>query len=384
MLWYTRSLYSAKTMIDTHRRTHRIILATALFLFLTGTGGVLTQETVLHDYFSATPDSDIEDILYYAAGVELVEAGISSTREAGHQFAYRLYTAYTVADESIVVRYELRDVDSDTHLADTVLHAAIDSNLDRRIASVIRQLHVRGGLTGSQTAQAYIHGLGTGPGASVHTENDIDQDFPDEHDETIAEASPEPEEKTPPEPQEPQPPPEGRIIPGPAVAIEGDPTDFEGPEVSVGSGGMLVVGDGSKYFRHGVFGRLAGGWVQAHRSLTLSYGGALSVYRVFTNDNIAGGSLVVTTFGPELRLGAPADGPGRIGLRVSTGAALVTVTSSAEALSKIAPYVDTAIEAGALLGNRFTVGLALGFTGVVEESLTFTGFTSAITTAVRL
>lgn len=357
---------------------------------------MFAQEMVLHDYFSRTPDSDIEDILYFAAGVELVDAGFSSTRDSSHDFEYRLLTEYTLENDRIEIRYELSRAESDTPLAQTVMQAPVDTDLDREIASVVRQLRTSAGLTSFRSGQASIAGFGTPPSetrielgfsdqeaqpepeaeaAQPESEADVDQAVDEQQDDIVSDDIPDHEVRKP---------PDDPGIHSPTVATRVDAESFAGPEISLGSGGMLIFGEGSTYFRHGVFGRLAGGWVAPYSAFSLTYSGTLSMYRLFTNDNIAGGSLILTTLGPEIRLGTPADGSGRIGFRVSTGAALVTVATNDEALSKLAPYIDTALEAGIMLGNRISIGLALGFTGVAEESLTLTGFTSAINTAVRL
>ena len=304
----------------------RLLAACLSLLVCTAVGA---QDAVLQVILSREPDQRLSEIVYLSVGVEVTGAGFDSRRlgaspidprgfdrDAALRNALRdgvplmLTVDFTVEGSTVILQFALLDTRSAKLLSAAELRSPLDFDLDARIARAARELIASAGLGQRASATARIEGVGPGP-----VEPTVE-----------------------------------------SVVIE--PRRAVGPEFGVLTGGFLVLGSASDFFRFGLSGSLSGGYLPAAWR-GVGVGARASALRMFGVEGLVGGDLYVFAGGPDIQLGTAYRAPARLSLRVSGGPAVLMVVRDDRTMAKTVPYVDGAVVARLPFGSWLALGLEL-------------------------
>lgn len=330
------------------RRT-TFALAAALFM-VSIPSALSSEEIVLHRFSSAQRDRQLEDVLYLAAGVALMQAGFTSTRE-GDAADYILAVHYTSRKDDTELRYTLyRPQASRDILADITVDLTVDDTLDARVASGVGRLLETAGVDAVPSPQAHIEGLlpGSPPPAIAgeKTKSDV-----------VVRASAD------------------------TTGRKAAPTTF-GSSVSVA--GVVLFGPITEFMHYGVGGLLRLGVTWPRSSWSPTLGAEVSFTRAINDSGVIGGPLSLTTAGPMLQLGTGTSTPYRLAVAVSGGAALITVQAAARTVTKTAPYADVAMQASIPVGGKIFLGADARFLAVFADDVFIVAVAPAFGVTVEL
>jgi hypothetical protein len=122
------------------------ILPTVLFLglmLLAAVPGARAADVVELRFQSAAPDTSLEDLLYLAIGVELSQAGLSSSRAAGTG-TYLLTANYMAADTSVHLSLRLSKSGASEPLAQEEADVPVDDTFETQVGQAVRKLVAAG------------------------------------------------------------------------------------------------------------------------------------------------------------------------------------------------------------------------------------------------
>jgi hypothetical protein len=423
--------------MKTTSRTTRQDRILILLMFFLGPSVLFGEPLIEHTFHSSRPDRDIEEVLYLAAGVALVEAGYSSVRgvpDLQVQQVYRLEHIYVVQDNMLTVDYRVRSFDGE-ELAATEFTTELNVYLDRNVSAAMEYLIDAAGMTARDSPNARIYSFGTAPAA---VEDETSEEGPSEDERSISER---PVEPALPEPRvEPplKPPavPAGTHVPTAGLPLPGLPVPFvepsletasvptkelpptmplplpeipdsvtESPEpptatrtpdpdggvspgeagkagsgrhLSVGGGAMFITGEGAALFRNSIFGRATAEYTPKRTGMKLTYGGAGTVHRVYANENVSGGNLYVSTLGPSFGFKLGPDGAVDIRAVVSAGPAIISVRGNGDELTKTVAFVEVSTAVNVPVHRTIGIGLSLGWLSVLEGDMVLQGLTTSL------
>ena len=344
-----------------------IFLATLAVSLLLTVGEHLTgAPIVLQRFSSEKPDPQMENLLYLAAGTELVQAGLSSTRNAANPL-YVLSAQYSTTENAVTVSYVLsgpagassssgRSTSPDAALAKLDFEADLDQTIDSRVADAVRQLLQSAGIACVNAPDAYMEGVISWP----------------------------PPVRTPPV----QTPAEETGLTAPAVQTEprvpGEPGVTVSFDSSVSTAGVFFVGGLSQYTRLGLAATLGAGASFLWQTWTMGVDGRFQLIRAFNNQGMIGGPLYFFLLGPDIKVGAGRTSRLRLTGDLSGGAALISVFGPSGSMTKTRPYADAGLYAGILLGDSFSVGGEARFTMIFDQDVLVMGVSPAASFRMEL
>ena len=387
-MWYYRFGNLNFTFMKDNSKLQWHNTGVILLFFFFGTVSLFSAPVVRHTFHSSTPNNEFEKVLYLAAGVALVEAGYSSALELTDlqsSVVYRLHCDYLIRDGAVTVNYSFRSVVG-RELSSTILETQLGVYLDREITAVVDRLLNAAGLPRLDSPYARIHGFGTGPvpvpepapaettpsdegsdttadgdQQDVQEGDDFQEDVAVETDETDeTDKSPEIEEERP----------------GRDRGEAGDTTPRW--HLSSGGGTSFIIGEAAELFRNSVFGRLAVEYTPERTGVDLSYGFSGTLHRIYTNDNVSGGKLCITTLGPSLGIGIVPEAIADIRAVLTAGPAIISVQDTDGDLTKTVSHVEVATAVSVPLHSRFAAGLSVGWIFVFEGDIIMQGLATAL------
>jgi hypothetical protein len=305
---------------------NRLDLLLALFASAACLVGVpLYAETVSHRFVSGSPVPALEEILYLAMGVELSNAGYSSTRvESGADFT--LETAYEVRGEEAEVRLALfASKEPGRAIAEDESRMPIDYELDAAAAAAVRRLLERAQL---------------GQPSEGAPRSEIDGLFPSS-----------------------------------LITVEDTlrTTRTLRPDAQVSAGGTLFLDEFADYVGYGATGTLQGGALLLRRTWSFSVGPRITVTRGFNKSGVDGGPFYLSTAGLNAQYGVGTGQANRLSVGVSGGAAVLSLLAEGGALHKTVPYADAGIQASIPLGKDFFLGGDVRFLLVFDPDVLIMG-----------
>jgi len=329
------------------RNSRLLRICVLTIVFTIGIPLSLSAEKVfLHRFSAEEPNPRLEHSLYLAAGVELVDAGFSSTRES-EEWDFLLQTDYSADGNQVSVFYRLYESGRfRKKRAELELKVGVDYDLDEEVAEAIQQLLKLAEIEPEPSPEAEIEGLfslsdekkipDSGKGADDYRSQGLQRG--DRNGSTEA-----PEDS------------------------------FVLFDTSLSMAGLMFFGEVTEYFHYGAGGSLSGGgkWVRPSRSFFL--GVKTSLFRVFNDRDVAGGPLYVSTAGPALRFGRGWRAGIPLSVGLSGGAAFITLTEPAEVLTKTVPYGDLEFQAALPFGKRMNAGAGINFLLVFEGDVLIMG-----------
>jgi hypothetical protein len=352
-------------------------LAAALALILPSSA-LDAQETVLHQFSSAQPDPQLEEVLYLAAGVALLQGGLSSVRD-GNQADYVLATRYTSTNDQAELRYTLyRPWLPEEVLADTSVVLPVDGALNTQIGTVVLRLLQIAGIQANPSPQASIQGLlpapsvaGSGKGSeSAAAEPPPSGAVAAEQPATEAGAAEEPGSGTTVAAKSVEEPPR-----------EAWPVKFDS---SISASGVLLFGTISEFLHYGAGGRLRAGVSWPQKSWTPTLGAEISFTRAFNDSGVSGGPLYLSTAGAMAQVGSGTSASYRAAVGLSGGAAMITVRAAGRAVTKTVPYADVAVQFGVPVGARVSLGVDVQVLAVFDDDLFILAVAPALTVRVQM
>jgi len=349
-------------------------MALVACLFLSAGGNLHAAEVVLHRFISEKPDPQVESLLYLAAGTELMQAGLSSARDAESP-AYILSAEYSTSDGVLTVRYVLSGrpegeapappegeapappepfTSPGAALADLTFQAALDRTLDARVAEAVRGLLQSAGIAYTPSQDARIEGVFSWPPAQTPSGE-------------TAGAAP---------PVEAQP-----AIPAEPVH---EPAFKAAFDASASTAGVILLGGIAQYTRFGVAATLGAGVSFLGKKWRVGIDARSQFVRPFNNQGVLGGPLSFFTFGPDIQFGIGRTGRLRLTGDISGGAALITASRPEGALTKTRPYADAGLYAGIFLGDSFSIGGDARFMMIFDEEVLVMGVSAAVSLRMEL
>ncbi len=321
------------------------------------------EESILQVFVSVEPDPRLEEVFYLAAGVELTRAGLTSrrtevsvtdssgaidpglvAREARRTDAnFVLLMVYETRPSEVHIELLLDHSVFDGPLAKRSMTSPLDLDLDSRVAAAVRALITEAGVERRRTERTAIEGFDLSPRA----------------------------------------PPIDPPAMEPRVTDPGLP-EVSGPELAVTTAGILVVGDGTTFFRYGVAASLSGGYVPAGRAAGVFVGARGSVIRFLANAKVGGGTLSVVTAGPDVHVGSVYRSPARLAMRISGGYAAVIVAREEETLAKSVPFAEVGVFARLPIGRVVAVGMEINYLTVFEPGLPLMGLSPSVILSMEL
>jgi hypothetical protein len=338
------------------------------------------EELVLHKFIAKEPTPRIEDLLYLAAGIELMRAGLSSTRTGGGE-DYQLLTDYSTSGGNLSVSYVLVSPDAPgSALASAQVTLPLGQDLDEKIGSTIAGLLQQARIQAVPSEKAEIKGLlpeasageggaGASPASPVSPVSPAAPAVP-----AVSSSPPFPEAapaKAPPRMRTPE------IMPVNAQLQK------NGPGVrfvsSVSAAGVLFLGQMTQYFHYGVAGLADVGLAWPGESLTIGLGVEMSLIRALNDYQVVGGPLYFSMAGLKLQLGTGTRSSSRIDGEISGGAAFVTVAGGQQTLVQTAPYGSLGASAVFPLGGSLSLGGNVRFLTIFDNGLFVMGVVPSVT-----
>lgn len=325
----------------------RIRICTLTIIFTVGIPLSLSAEKMfLHRFSAEEPNPRLEHSLYLAAGVELVELGFSSSREA-EEWDFLLQTDYSAGGDQVSVFYRLYESGRfRKKRAELEFRVGVNYDLDEEVAEAIRQLLKLAEIEPVPSPDAAIEGLfspadekpipGLGEGADDYRSQGLQRG------ERSGDAA----------------------APGDAFVLF---------DTSLSMAGLMFFGEVTEYFHYGAGGSLSGGFKRVRPSRSLFLGVKTSLFRVFNDRDVAGGPLYVSTAGPALRFGRGWKAGIPLSVGLSGGAAFIMLAEPEEMLTKTVPYGDLEFQAVLPFGNRMNAGAGISFLVMFEGDVLIMG-----------
>ena len=315
-------------MIFYHRLSKGILLFSCLLLMRLE---IFSEEVVLHQFKSINPDQGFEDILYLTAGVELTKAGFTSTRISDNP-NFVLKIEYRLDELKAEVRFSLYPVKDLTKvLAEREETFPLDYSLEERVSSVVRTLIQQAGLSPKPNEEAKIEGV-----------------LP----ELIV-----PETIWPAEPC---------------------------VEVSLGGGGLVLLGEITDYMHYGVTGALTADIMIPKKTWSIALGVRATFSRMFNNADVKGGPLGISTIGPNVQLGIPLKKLFHVAFSISGGAAVLSILGDGKSLHKTVPYADAGMYFQFPIGKGFLAASDVRYTLVFDPDVLIMSITPVFLLGRRL
>lgn len=330
-----------------------------ILLLAIATVATAQEESVLQVLQGQPPNDRVEQILYLAAGVELSNAGLSSRRmrESGgpseeiaidrvrHELdqsgtPYALIMEYGLRDEEVDIEFSLYARGTEGSIGVRTLTSPIDLDLDARVSSEVHRLIESTRLQRVRTAETRVEGIELGRTTQI-----------------VPPASPT----------------------EPTVEARDDPYErVSGPELVLGTLGLIVLGESRTRFTAGVAATLAGGYTPSLDAVAMTVGARLSAGRLFTAEASSDPELSVATAGPEVQIGTLYRSPAQLGVRLSGGVAVLVVTGVDETLAKSVPFAEAGLAGTLPIGARLSLGVEVNYLVIFESSFWITGISPAI------
>lgn len=326
---YADCMYRSLINTDKHINKH-IIFILLLLVCMTGMHRFLEAEDIIqHRYTTDKKDAQLEDILYLTIGVQLADAGFSSTRTLdGARYALEIaYSSRGTAADIILSLFT--STDKQTPLAKTTFLLPIDYSIDATIAGEVDRLLELAALDDvskqDPSQVSAIQGLFS---KSLGREMSPDE-----------------------------------ILAATALRID----------VSFGLGGTVFFSDMTEFFHYGAGGTFAAGFRKPWKKWSLSVGTRFTSSRVFNDSGVTGGPLYLSTAGLDLQAGTGYSRFFRLSGGVSGGAAVISVAGGTKTLHKTVPYADVGANLQLPVGKGFFVGLDIRNLLVFDEDLLIMG-----------
>ncbi len=328
------------------------MFALAATLFLTSIPPVLSSEgVVLHRFSSVQPDRQLEEVLYLAAGVALMQAGLTSTRE-GDGADYVLEVQYSSKKDETELRYTLyRPQSPKDVLADMTVDLPVDDTLDARVATGVHRLLQTAGIEAVPSPHAHIEGLLPASPSPAIVDEKTKSD-------AVVVGTP----------------------PG-TPARKAAPMKFDS---SISAAGVVLFGAITEFLHYGVGGLLRAGVSWPRKSWSPTLGVEVSFIRAFNDSGVTGGPLSLATAGPMVQLGTGTSTPYSVAAAVSGGAALIIVGATATTMIKAAPYADAAVQAAIPVGENVLLGGDVRFLAVFADDVLIMAVAPAFGVRVEL
>ena len=393
---------------------------------------IRADDRVLHVFASAAPDDRLEHTVYLASGVALTRIGFSSgryvsppetierirTNESTREFVraipsnewrYALIAEYVAENGNVDLEYTLFDTESGDPIGRAHDRFTLGFGLDSAVGRLARELFEHAGIAAPPSGEEVVEGViplpdvrdeapsGTAPGGAAQDRDDENsrdaltpEDMPDiplperrpmePADLRPDLPEPEPPRTTPPsrDPPDQVPPDEGPPAPAPERESPAEPVRVSGLELSLRGSALVVIGDGTEFFRYGATGAASAGYTPTGGRIAVTYGGRAAFSHVFTDTGVSGGTVFVTTVGPEIQVGTAFREPARSAVRLSTGAAVVTVRTDDRTLNKTVPYAEVGGNSRIPLGGHFSIGGEVSLKTIFEGSLPLIGLSTTL------
>ncbi len=281
----------------------------AALLFLLPRPADAQERPVVQVVFSSgQADAMLEDVLYLALGIELANAGYSTTRSP-QSVLYVLKAQYYAYEGGAAVSLALTEPRGlETVLARYDFMLALDSSFDFMVAEAVQRT----------LAMA-----------------------------TIAPVS-----------GELSTPEIGGLFASGLVSRDGQlrTNKTRRAELVAAAGGVPFLGSFAEYSRYGAYGALQLGLLFLQRSWSFSAGGRVSVNRAFMADGVGGGPVYLSTAGVNVQYGLGAAQRFRLAACSSGGAAFISIPVGEALLTKTVPYADLGVQAGFPVARDFFFG----------------------------
>jgi hypothetical protein len=292
---------------------------------------IFSEEIILHQFKSIKPDRDFEEILYFTAGVELTKAGFTSTR-ISDSANFLLKIEYKLEEQKAEVSFSLYPVkDPAKVLAEQEETFPLDYSLEERISSVVRTLIQQAGLSPKPNEEAKIEGI-----------------LPE------------------------------LIVP--EIIWPAEPY----VEVSLGGGGIVLLGEVTDYIHYGVTGALTADIMIPKKSWSIALGVRATFSRMFNNSDVSGGPLGISTIGPTVQLGISLKKLFHAGISISGGAAVLSILGDGKSLHKTVPYADAGVYFQFPIGKGFFAGSDVRYTAVFDPDVLIMGISPVFFLGRRL
>lgn len=291
------------------------------------------EQTILYKYISEQHDAELEDILYLSMGIELANAGFSSSRSLDTA-SYVLEIGYAPVGDEVNIHCVLFNSRSPKDpLGETSIQTKIDYGFDAAIATLVADLLSRSGLDSSPAQATEIQGLFTHSGTTGGM--------------TLEE-----------------------IAAAKAVRID----------TGLGLGGMFFFGDMAELFHYGATAAFSAGVRIPQEKRSFESGMRVTVTRVFNDSGITGGPLYLSTAGPNFMYGNGYRSSFRFSLAVSGGAAFVSVAQGSSFLHKTVPYADGGFRLLLPIGKkRLFAGLDVRYVVIFDRDILIMGTVPVLT-----
>lgn len=407
-------------------------IAVTVLMTIAASPCVGADDRVLHVFASAAPDDRLEHTVYLASGVALARIGYSSgrhvstpetierirTNECTREFVraippnkwrYALIAEYVVENGNVVLEYTLFDTESGDPIGRAHDRFALGFGLDSAVGRLARELFEHAGIAAPPTGDEVVEGVIPLPDSgdatpSVTAPGDAARDWEDENSRDALSPEdtpdiplperrpakpadsrpdlpePEPPRTTPPSRDRPEDVPADEISPAPAPEPESpaEPARVSGLELSLRGSALVVIGDGTEFFRYGATGAASAGYTPPGGRIAVTYGGRAAFSHVFTDTGVSGGTVFVTTVGPEIQVGTAFREPARSAVRLSAGAAVVTVRTDDRTMHKTVPYAEVGGNSRIPFGERFSIGGEVSLKSIFEGSLPLIGLSTTL------
>lgn len=302
-----------------------LFIAYLLFLFVLVSFQLSAQEIVFHEFKSEHRNKHLEDLLYLTVGVELSQAGLSSSRDKSH-WDYILMTEYTSTEMIAHIKYILSEfADPPRLLAEKEYDLSIDYNLDKSISNVIKELLELAQIKSKKSSIAEIKGL----------ESPL---FADKY----------------------------MILKEPVLT-----SSFSG-------NGIIFLGKITDYIHYGASGLANVDFIWPHKSLAFGSGLQISYVRAFNDPEINGGTLNFFTAGPRLQISTIRKKPFRFFSSISGGAAFITVNGDEGTLTKTVPYGDAGLHINIPFKKNLFWGGHIGFLSIFDDDILILGISTGL------
>lgn len=281
-------------------------------------------------FSSGQADAMLEDVLYLALGIELANAGYSTTRSP-QAVLYVLKAQYDAYEGGAAVSLALTEPRGlETVLASYDFMLALDSSFDFMVAEAVQRT----------LAMATI--------------------------------SPVSGELSTPE--------IGGLFASGLVSRDGQlrTNKTRRAELVAAAGGVPFLGSFAEYSRYGAYGALQLGLLFLQRSWSFSAGGRVSVNRAFMADGVGGGPVYLSTAGVNVQYGLGAAQRFRLAACSSGGAAFISIPVGEALLTKTVPYADLGVQAGFPVARDFFLGGELRVLGAFDAELTIMGVAATV------
>jgi hypothetical protein len=283
---------------------------------------------VFQTFSSERRDPELEEVLYLALGVELSNAGYSSSR-VGREASHLLEVVY----EARGAQADLRLIFSRTEtprevLAEVTFVLHLDSGFDAELAAALGRLLELAAVEapGAEAANPEIGGLFSSDlvtrKALLRTERTV------------------------------------RL------------------ETAASGGAAPFFGDFSEYAGYGAFGAAQAGVLFLKPAWSISAGARFTLAQAILAEGVGGGPVVLTTGGINLQYGLGAAQRIKLAVCASGGAAVITLAEAG--LSKTVPYADAGVQAGFPVGKDLFLGGDLRFLAVFDQEVTILGAVVAL------